>query len=77
MITFSAITISDVFESITSVLGMIWSIFGNCVSTITGNPLLYVPVILGLATSAILGVVGLIRKMGVKGIGGGRRRRRR
>ena len=77
MITYSAITITDVFDSITSILAIIWTTFNNCVSTITGNPLLYVPVILGLGTSIILGVVSLIRRMGVKGIGAGRRRRRR
>lgn len=77
MVTLAAVTISDVFENITAILAMVWSTFGNVVSTITGNPLLYVPVILGLGVSIILGVVKLVKRMGIKGIGSGRRRRRR
>lgn len=73
----NAVTISNVFDSVTDVLALLWTTFSNVISTITGNPLLYVPVILGLGTSIILGVVKLVKRMGVKGIGAGRRRRRR
>lgn len=73
----NAVTISNVFDAVTEILAVIWSTFGNVITTITGNPLLYVPVILGLGTSIILGVVKLVKRMGVKGIGAGRRRRRR
>lgn len=77
MTVLNAITIANVFESVKSVLDMIWTTFGSVITTITGNPLLYVPVILGLGASIILGVVKLVKRMGIKGIGSGRKRRRR
>lgn len=77
MTVLNAITIANVFESVTDILTIIWSTFGNVITTITGNPLLYVPVILGLGASIILGVVKLVKRMGIKGIGSGRKRRRR
>ena len=77
IMTYSAVTIQNVFDAITSILAIVWDTFTSVISTITGNPLLYVPVILGLGVSIILGVVKLVRRMGVKGMGAGRRRRRR
>lgn len=73
----NAITLANIFESVTEVLSMVWTTFGNVISTITGNPLIFAPVLLGLGVSVIMGVIRMVKKMGVKGMGAGRRRRRR
>ena len=49
--------------------------FTTTVSTITGNPILYVPVLVGLGGGLILAGVKLVRKLGVRGVGGRRKRR--
>ena len=71
-------TISDVFTQLTVILGSVWSVFGNIVSTITGNALLYVPVLLGLGITLVMFCISVVKKLGIKGISaaGGRRRRR-
>lgn len=53
------------------------SLFATVFTTITGNPVLYLPVLLALVASAIFYVISLVRRFGVRGAGGGRRRRRR
>lgn len=71
-------TIADVFTQATTVLGTFWNVFNQVVSMITGNPLLYVPILLGLGISIVSVVVVVIKKLGIRGISaGGRRRRRR
>lgn len=72
-------TIADVFTQATTVLGSFWSVFGQVVTMITGNPLLYVPILLGLGITLVSVVVVVIKKLGIRGISaaGGRRRRRR
>ena len=54
----------------------IMGIFSTAFSTITDNPVLYLPVLVSLAATVILYVISLIRRFGVRGVGGGRRRRR-
>ena len=72
-------TVTDVFGALTTVLGTIWNVFTEVVSMITGNPLVFVPVLLAMSVSIVMFVLTIIRKLGVKGIAtsGGRRRRRR
>ena len=70
-------SISDVFSAGTSVFDLLMNQFSTTVTTITGNPLLYVPVLLGLGGGLILAGVKITRKLGVRGLGGGRRRRHR
>ena len=74
-----AITLSDVFTQATTVLGSFWSVFGQIVAMITGNPLLYASILLGLGATLCMVVVTVVKKLGIRGIasGGGRRRRRR
>lgn len=69
-------TISDVFEAMTTVYEAILSMFGSMVTTITGNPLLYVPVIFALLGGLVLFAIRVIRKLGIRGISSGGRRRR-
>ena len=54
----------------------IMGIFSTAFSTITDNPVLYLPVLVSLAATVIFYVISLIRRFGVRGVGGGRRRRR-
>lgn len=68
-------TISDVFSAMTTVYEAILSMFGSMVTTITGNPLLYVPVIFALLGGLVLFAIRVIRKLGIRGISSGGRRR--
>lgn len=70
-----AITVSDVFTSLTSVFELIMEQFATTVSTITSNPLMFVPVLCGFGGGLMLAGVKVVRKFGVKGMSGGRRRR--
>lgn len=71
-----AVTTADVFESMSSVFDLLMKQFSTTVTTITSNPLLFVPVILGFAGGLMLAGVKIMRKFGVRGMSGGRRRRR-
>lgn len=69
-------TIADVFSSLTTVFDLLMDQFSTTVSTITGNPLLYVSVLAGLGGGLILAGIKFVRRLGVRGFGSGRRRRR-
>lgn len=68
-------SLSGVFDALTEVFNLLLDQFPITVTTITTNPLLYVPVLVGLGGGLILAGVKLVRKLGVRGIGGRRRRR--
>lgn len=68
-------TIANVFTQLTLVFELLMDQFGTTVTTITSNPILYVPVLCGLGGGIILAAVKLVRKLGVRGVGGRRRRR--
>ena len=68
-------TTSAVFEQMSVVLESIFSMFGSMVTTITGNPLLYVPVLFCLLGGLVLFSIRVIRKLGIRGISSGGRRR--
>ena len=53
--------------------------FANVINTITGNPLLYVPVLLAILGTLVMFAIGVVRRLGIKGVSssGGRRRGRR
>lgn len=72
-------TIANVFTAMTTVYETVLTMFGSMVTTITGNPLLYVPVLIGLLGGLVMFAIGVVRRLGVRGISsaGGRRRRRR
>lgn len=69
-------TITEVFAAMTVVYEAILSMFGSMVTTITGNPLLYVPVIFALLGGLVLFAIRVIRKLGIRGISSGGKRRR-
>ena len=71
-------TISNVLEAMTTVYDLIIGMFSNVINTITGNPLIFVPVLIALLGGIVMFAIGVIRKLGVRGISSsGRRRRRR
>lgn len=70
-----AITTGDVFGSLTTVFEMLMEQFTTTVTTITSNPLLFVPVLCGFGGGLIMAGVKVVRKLGVRGMGGRRRRR--
>ncbi|MDE6020975.1 MAG: hypothetical protein K2H01_08285 [Ruminococcus sp.] len=69
-----AVTISDVFTSLGSVFELLMNQFSTTVTTITGNPLLFVPVLVGFGGGLIMAGVKVMRKFGVRGLSGRRRR---
>ena len=72
-------TTENVFNVLTEIMGAIWGVFGDCASTIMDNALLFVPVLIALSASVIMFAIGVVRRLGIKGVSssGGRRRRRR
>ena len=71
-------TISNVLEAMTTVYDVIIGMFSNVINTITGNPLIFVPVLIALLGGIVMFAIGVIRRLGVRGISSsGRRRRRR
>lgn len=64
----SGVTISGVLESMTTVFQTIIGLFTNVISTITGNPLLLVPVLLAILFTLVFFVVKVIRRLGVRGV---------
>ena len=71
----AAITTSDIFSSMTTIFDLLMDQFTTTVSTITSNPLLFVPVLCGFGGGLIMAGVKVVRKLGVRGMGGRRRRR--
>lgn len=68
--------LSDVFTQMTTVFDAVLSMFGSMVTTITGNPLLYVPVLIGLLGGLVLFAIGVVKRLGIRGISSAGRRRR-
>lgn len=71
-------TVASVLAAMSSVYQVVIGMFANVIDTIVGNPLLFVPVLLSLLGALVLYAIGVIRKLGVRGISsGGKRRGRR
>ena len=70
-------TIAAVLTALTSVYDVIVGMFANVISTITGNPLLYTPVLFALLGGIVMFAIGVIRKLGVRGVSSSGKRRRR
>lgn len=71
-------TISNVLTAMTTVYDLIIGMFSNVITTITGNPLIFVPVLIALLGGIVMFAIGVIRRLGVRGISSsGRRRGRR
>lgn len=74
----TSMTISDVFTALTTIMGTIWSVFGEVTNIVVANKLLLVPVLLAFGGSIVIYCITLFRKLGVRGLASsGRRRRRR
>ena len=71
-------TIANVLSSMTTVYDLIIGMFANVITTITSNPLIFVPVLIALLGGIVMFAIGVIRRLGVRGISSsGRRRGRR
>ena len=66
-----------IFSGLTQVFNLLMDQFSNTITTITSNDLLFVPILISFAGGLILAGVRICRKLGVRGLGGGKRRRRR
>lgn len=64
-----------VFEQASSVFNLLMNQFGTTVSTITSNPLLFASIVLSFGGGIMLAGVKIVRRLGVRGLGGRRRRR--
>lgn len=71
-------TITNVLSAMTTVYDLIIGMFANVITTITSNPLIFVPVLIALLGGIVMFAIGVIRRLGVRGISSsGRRRSRR
>ena len=71
-------TIANVLGAMTTVYDLIIGMFANVITTITSNPLIFVPVLIALLGGIVMFAIGVIRRLGVRGISSsGRRRGRR
>lgn len=71
-------TIAGVLGAMTTVYNLIIGMFTNVITTITNNPLIFVPVLIALLGGIVMFAIGVIRRLGVRGISSsGRRRGRR
>lgn len=67
----------EIFGGLSTVFSLLMQQFSTTIRMITSNDLLYIPILIGFAGGLILAGVKVCRRFGVRGIGGGRRRRRR
>ena len=71
-------TIANVLSAMTTVYDLIIGMFAHVITTITSNPLIFVPVLIALLGGIVMFAIGVIRRLGVRGISSsGRRRIRR
>lgn len=71
-------SISGVLGAMTTVYDLIIGMFANVITTITNNPLIFVPVLIALLGGIVMFAIGVIRRLGVRGISSsGKRRGRR
>jgi len=72
------LSIAGVLGAMTTVYDLIIGMFANVITTITNNPLIFVPVLIALLGGIVMFAIGVIRRLGVRGISSsGKRRRRR
>lgn len=61
-------TVANVITAMQTVYGVLVGLFTNVITTITSNPLLYVPVLIALLGGLVMFAVKVIRKLGVRGV---------
>lgn len=64
----STFTVTNVLTALGSVYNVLVGLFTNVINTITGNPLLYVPVLIALLGGLVMFAIKVIRKLGVRGV---------
>lgn len=69
-------TVAQVFEVLQQIIAVVWTVFGDCASTIMSNALLFVPVLIGIGATLIFFGITIFKKLGVKGVSAAGRRRR-
>lgn len=69
-------SISGVLGAMTTVYNLIIGMFANVITTITNNPLIFVPVLIALLGGIVMFAIGVIRRLGVRGISSSGKRRR-
>lgn len=68
---------AEVFTGISTIFGGIISQITQVVQTIIGTPLFLAPVILAMSSGVAAVAIRVVKKLGLRGVGGRRRRRRR
>lgn len=66
--TASTFTVANVITALGTVYDLLVSLFKNVIDTITGNALLYVPVLIALLAGLVMFAIKVIRKLGVRGV---------
>lgn len=61
-------SISDVLSALSSVYTVLVGLFSHVISTLTSNPLLYVPILIALLGGLAMFAVKVIRKLGIRGV---------
>ena len=70
---------ATLLSRMTDVYDYVISLLTNIISMIVANPLVFLPVLMALFGGIVMFVIGLVRKLGIRGISssGGRGRGRR
>lgn len=61
-------SVANVLTALTTVYEVLVGLFQHVITTITSNPLLYVPVLIALLGGLVMFAVKVIRKLGVRGV---------
>ena len=69
-------TIAGLLAQLTIFYDYMITLFTNIIDMVVGNPLVFTPVLLAMLGGVVMFVMGLIRKLGVRGVSSGGRRRR-
>lgn len=67
---------TTLYADLKSIFDMVITTISTVITTITGNPLFYVPVLLALGAGVTTIAIKIVRRLGLNGIGRRRRRRR-
>lgn len=73
----ATVTIATILTAMTTVIGSFYSMFGNIVSTIMDNPILFITVLFSIAFGLISFALVVAKRLGLRGMSSGGRRRRR
>lgn len=67
---------TDILEKVSSVFTVVIGVMQSVLNTIVSEPLLFLPIILGLFGGICIFSIRAVRRLGVRAGSGGRRRRR-